>query len=163
MNKDMKENINEDLADCKDIVSIRKMLFADLPQVCEIETQAFSVPWSKRAFEDSLKLPHAIFFVAYLKEQILGYCGLYQVFNEGDITNIAVLPDYRGMGIAGKLLETVFVCSAERGIETFTLEVRESNAPAIHLYKKYGFEQVGLRKNFYEKPREHAVIMWKRR
>lgn len=162
MNRDAKENTNEKNIDNKDVIGIRKMLLKDLPQVCEIERQTFSVPWSESAFEESLKLPHAIFLVAYLGEQILGYCGLYQVFNEGDITNIGVSPDYRGMGIAGKLLETVFAYSAERGIEAFTLEVRESNAPAIHLYSKYGFEQAGLRKNFYEKPKEHAVIMWKR-
>lgn len=167
MNREAEEHTNKkDICKkdmyVKDVIRIRKMLPKDLVQVCEIERQAFSIPWSKRAFEDSLKLPHAIFLVAYLEEQILGYCGVYQVFNEGDITNIAVSPDYRGMGIAGKLLEEVFVYSAERGIGALTLEVRESNAPAIHLYHKYGFEQAGLRKNFYEKPKEHAIIMWKR-
>ena len=162
MNKEGKDGMNKEVIDNKDVIGIRKMLPTDLPQVCEIERQTFSIPWSEKAFEDSLKLPHALFLVAYLGEQILGYCGLYQVFNEGDITNIAVSPDYRGMGIAGKLLEAVFMYSKERGIASFTLEVRESNEPAIHLYSKYGFEQVGIRKNFYEKPKEHAVIMWKR-
>jgi len=156
-----REMINKEMIN-REMIGIRKMLVRDLPQVCEIERQSFSIPWSEKSFEDSLKLSHAFFLVAHLGEQILGYCGLYQVFNEGALTNIAVSPDYRGMGIAGKLLEAVFVYAAERGIEAFTLEVRESNAPAIHLYSKYGFEQAGIRKNFYEKPKEHAVIMWKR-
>ena len=169
MNRGGKEDIDKEIMD-KEIIDkkngigirIRKMLLTDVPQVCEIERRTFSIPWSEKAFEDSLKLPHALFVVACLGEQILGYCGLYQVFNEGDITNIAVSLEYRGMGIAGKLLEAIFIYSEERGIEAFTLEVRESNVPAIHLYSKYGFEKVGLRKNFYEKPKEHAVIMWKR-
>lgn len=143
-------------------INIRFMTVSDISAVSEIEKKSFSLPWSEKSFEESIGLSHTIFLVAEQKQQILGYCGMYQVFDEGDITNIAVLPEYRGMGIAGRLLEALFGYSAERGIADITLEVRESNAPAIHLYEKYGFERVGIRKNFYEKPVEHAVIMWKK-
>lgn len=143
-------------------INIRYMTISDIPAVSEIEKRSFSLPWSEKSFEESIGLSHAIFLVAEKKQQILGYCGMYQVFDEGDITNIAVLPEYRGMGIAGRLLETLFGYSVEKGIADITLEVRESNESAIHLYEKYGFERVGIRKNFYEKPVEHAVIMWKR-
>lgn len=142
--------------------NVRFMTAEDIPAVYEIERQSFSLPWSEKSFRESLDLPHAIFLVAEDETQILGYCGMYQVFHEGDITNIAVLPQYRGMGIGGSLLEAVIACAAERGIVDITLEVRESNIQAIHLYSRFGFENVGIRKNFYEKPREHAIVMWKR-
>lgn len=143
-------------------IKIRNMLQEDIPQVCEIENASFSIPWSEKSFEESLSLPHAIFLVAQLNEKIIGYCGLYQVFGEGDVTNIAVHPDFRGKGAGKKLLAGMEMTAARRGIADITLEVRESNAVAIRLYEKNGFEKIGTRKNFYDKPRENAIIMWKR-
>lgn len=143
-------------------IKIRFMETEDIPQVYEIEKRSFSIPWSEKSFLESIALPHAIFLVAEDGKQILGYCGMYKVFGEGDITNIAVLPEYRGMGVGTGLLKEMIGYASERGILDITLEVRESNKGAIHLYRKFGFENVGIRKNFYEKPTENAVIMWKR-
>lgn len=144
------------------MIEIRKMQKSDVPEVYKIEKEAFSIPWSENAFLESLELPHAMFFVAEYEGEIAGYVGMYHVFQEGDITNIAVKSSARGKGIAHALLEELQKQAIESGILDLTLEVRESNERAIHIYEKFGFENVGIRKNFYEKPRENAIIMWKR-
>lgn len=144
------------------VIHIRQMRKEDIGEVCEIEKEAFSVPWSENAFEESLKLPHAIFLVAEIDEILAGYCGLYKVFNEGDITNIAVRSSCRNRGVGKELLREMIERARQMEIKDITLEVRESNIGAIHLYDTMGFENVGIRKNFYEKPKENAIIMWKR-
>lgn len=146
----------------KSEIIVRKMTLDDIPAVSEIERQSFSVPWSERAFEESLGYSHAIFLVAIHQEKIVGYCGMYQVFQEGDITNVAVMPGYRKQGVGKRLMEGMIQAALERNIQDLTLEVRESNEVAKRLYTGFGFESVGIRKNFYEKPTENAVIMWKR-
>lgn len=130
-------------------------------EISEIEKQSFSLPWSEQAFEESMTYEHAVFLVAVSEEtgEAAGYIGMYRVFNEGDITNIAVAPKYRGMGIGTKLMEALIKRAAELGLQDIILEVRESNSAAIDLYKKSGFEKIGIRKNFYEKPVEDAMIM----
>lgn len=131
-------------------------------QVAAIEKANFSVPWSLESFCESMKLEHTIYLVAEENENIMGYCGMYRVFNEGEIVNVAVAEAYRRKKVASQLLEQLFVESSELKVDNFFLEVRESNQPAIQLYKKLGFTEAGIRKNFYEKPRENAIFMWKR-
>lgn len=131
-------------------------------QVAAIEKANFSVPWSLESFRESMKLEHTIYLVAEENENIMGYCGMYRVFNEGEIVNVAVAEAYRRKKVASQLLEQLFVESSELKVDNFFLEVRESNQPAIQLYKKLGFTEAGIRKNFYEKPRENAIFMWKR-
>lgn len=141
---------------------IREMRAADLPEVVKIEESIFSVPWSKRAFESSLNEENTIYLVSIVDGEIAGYCGLLCVLDEGDITNVAVKDSFRKRGVASRMLQELLDRASKRGITAFTLEVRESNAAAIALYEKLGFENCGIRKNFYEKPTENAVIMWKR-
>lgn len=141
---------------------IRRMEERDLPQVAAIEADSFSVPWSEKAFRDSIAMYHTIFLVAELAGEIAGYCGCYQSLEEAEITNVAVRQDLRGQGIARKLLRELFRIGTAQGAFAYTLEVRVSNAPAIHLYETLGFESVGIRRNFYEKPTEDAMIMWRR-
>lgn len=143
-------------------MEVRYMCEKDLEQVSEIEKEVFSIPWSLEAFQDSLLLKHTIYLVAAEGDKVLGYCGMYHVMNEGEIVNVAVAPEFRRQQVAKKLLEFLFFESVKREIDSFFLEVRESNAPAIGLYESFGFEQVGIRKNFYEQPRENAIVMWKR-
>ena len=145
----------------KEII-VRDMTKEDIPAVCKIENQAFSLPWSANAFEESLELPHAIFLVAECEKVVCGYCGMYQVLQEGDITNVAVLPEYRGIGVGSRLLQELLDKAIAHDIQDVTLEVRESNEPAIRLYTGFGFENAGIRKGFYEKPKENAIVMWKR-
>lgn len=141
---------------------IREMQESDLLQVAAIEKANFSVPWSLESFRESMELEHTIYMVAEEQENIMGYCGMYRVFNEGEIVNMAVAEAYRRRKVASQLLEQLFAQSSELKVDNFFLEVRESNQPAIQLYKKLGFTEAGIRKNFYEKPRENAIFMWKR-
>lgn len=143
------------------IMEVRSMQAADLEQVAEIERLTFSKPWSYKAFEDSLALSNAIYNVAVNNNEVLGYCGLYCVLNEANITNVAVKSDVRNKGIGYGMLVSLMDEAKTRGIEAVTLEVRKSNYAAIHLYEQLGFKEAGIRKDFYELPREDAVIMWK--
>lgn len=144
------------------MIEITRMQAADLDAVAAIENNIFSQPWSKKGFEASLRQPDTLYLTARFEGEIAGYCGLLQSFDEADITNVAVKETYRRKGIAETMLKTLLKLGCERGIEAFTLEVRQSNTGAIALYEKLGFVGCGIRKNFYEKPKEHAVIMWKR-
>lgn len=144
------------------MLEIREMQAEDLEQVAEIERAAFSVPWTAKGFADSMKQDCTLFLAAVRDGKIAGYCGMFQSFEEADITNVAVEEESRGQGIAEAMLRELMKRGGERGISAYTLEVRLGNVPARRLYEKLGFEAAGIRKNFYEKPVEDAVIMWKR-
>lgn len=144
------------------MIEIRAMEDKDLKQVVEIEKQNFSRPWSYLGFQDSIKREDRIYLVATEEERIIGYCGLWIVLDEGEITNVAIDKSYRNRGLGGQLLETLFTFSKKAKVTSFTLEVRVSNKPAIHLYEKLGFKSEGVRKDFYEQPVEDAIIMWKK-
>ncbi len=139
---------------------LRRMTESDLDKVAEMEKEIFSSPWSKNGFAESLKQPYSYFFVAE-ETEILGYCGVHNLGGDGEITNVAVNEKHRGKNIASKMLIFAMEETKKEGIEAFTLEVRVSNTPAIKLYEKLGFENRGIRRNFYENPKEDAIIMWK--
>lgn len=131
-----------------------------VPAVASIEKECFSSPWSEAMLEEELDNLCASYLVAVtVRGEVLGYAGIQIPADEGYITNIAVREPYRKQGVAGELLG-VFLRFAEANHLAFvTLEVRVSNTPAIQLYLKHGFAQVGRRKNYYENPREDAIIM----
>ena len=130
-----------------------------IPQIAALEKECFSAPWSEQLLSDALFDPQASFIVADDGEgNILGYAGLHAVLDEGYIDNIAVVPDARRHGVASALLE-VFCRFGAVNLAFLTLEVRASNAAAIGLYEKHGFQRAGLRPGCYQKPREDAVIM----
>lgn len=126
-----------------------------LDDVYEIEKICFSNPWSKEDLERQIDTETSHFLVADMDGRAVGYMGLQIFAGEGYVTNVAVLPEYRGRGIAKALIAE----QMKNDMEFITLEVRESNTPAIHLYKKSGFETVGVRLDFYSDPTENAVIM----
>lgn len=155
---------------------IRKMTMEDIRQVVEIEAQCFSLPWSQTSFEDSLKRDDTVFLVCEQNKSdklltklqnntnpvdkiIIGYIGMYLSFEEGEITNVAVLPSARKQGIGERLIKEMKKVALQQKIERIVLEVRVSNQPAINLYEKNDFRSIGIRKNFYEKPVEDANIM----
>lgn len=144
------------------MLNIRLMIETDIEQVSEIENATFSSPWSRQDFIDSLIREDTIYLVAYEEDKILGYCGLWNIVNEGNINNVAVAKEYRGSQIGFKMLTRLIELGNAQKIEAYTLEVRQSNNAAIKLYQKLGFVEEGLRKNFYENPKEDAIIMWKR-
>ena len=130
-----------------------------IPAIAQIERECFSAPWSEAMLEEELYNPLASFIVAQRPDgAVLGYAGLHVVMDEGYIDNVAVREDYRGGGIADDLVD-VFVRFGQEHLAFLTLEVRPSNEPAIQLYMKHGFVQVGRRNNYYENPREDAIIM----
>ena len=97
-------------------VVLRRMTAGDIPGAVEIEQKCFSMPWSEKAFADSLALDYSVFFVASIDEKIVGYVGLYIAYDEGDITNVAVLPEYRRKGIATSLLEKIVIDAKEKNL-----------------------------------------------
>lgn len=132
-----------------------------LDSLSDLEKICFAVPWSRNLFENDISNPMAYYVLAVLNNKVIGYCGLYKVLDEADITNIAVHPDFRGNGLAQMLLDNIFEhCKLSR-ISKITLEVRESNKKAINLYNKKGFRVVGERKNYYSDNCETAILMTK--
>lgn len=129
--------------------------------IAEIERLCFSLPWSENALKDELENENAHFLTALTFGRVSGYIGVIEICGEADITNVAVHPDFRRMGIGKNLLDTAEKQAIERKCENITLEVRESNTAAIKLYSANGYKQIGVRKNFYEKPTENAVLMTK--
>ena len=140
---------------------VRRMKAKDVPAVAQIEKECFSQPWSEHSLMRYADDKDSIFCVCEIDEVIVGYAGMYYVYPEGDITNVAIRGEYRGNGYAKALLEHMISVSKEHGVTEFTLEVRISNTKAARLYEKLGFKNEGIRKNFYDNPREDAVIMWK--
>jgi ribosomal-protein-alanine N-acetyltransferase len=138
------------------------MNILDIEAVVMIEEENFSMPWSKTDFEDELKNPKAMYFVAIENGELVGFSGLWNIVNEGNITNIAIKKQYQQQGIGTKLVEEMIERAKEDGINALTLEVRVSNKRAQHVYEKIGFEGVGIRKSFYQQPNEDALIMWYR-
>ena len=140
---------------------IRPMTSKDCEQVAQIEAASFSVPWSLNAFTETVEKQNFCYFVAEEDGEILGYCGFLFVLDEAEIPNVCVKESARCRGI-GKQMMTALVEEAKKlGMAVLYLEVRESNMPARSLYRSLGFEENGIRKNFYEHPVEHAVLMSK--
>lgn len=130
-----------------------------IKEIAQIERECFSDPWSEVSLEEELYNPIASFIVAQRPDgAVLGYAGLHVVADEGYLDNIAVREDYRGQGIADDLLG-VFVRFGRENLAFLSLEVRPTNEPAIQLYYKHGFVQVGRRQNYYQNPKEDAIIM----
>ena len=142
-------------------MQIRPMTIEDCEQVAGIEAASFSVPWSLNAFTETVEKSNFRYFVAEEAGEVLGYCGFLFVLDEAEIPNVCVKESARCRGI-GKQMMTVLIEEAKKlGMAMLYLEVRESNAAARTLYKSLGFEETGIRKNFYEHPVEHAVLMSK--
>ena len=141
-------------------IVIEKMKSDDIANVVEVENNSFDIPWSKESFENELKNKLAMYLVAKVEDKAVGYVGVWKIFDEGHITNVAVHPNYRGQGIGKSLIsELLYLCEKE-GINSLTLEVRKSNENAQNLYTKCGFYPIGIRKKYYENT-EDAIVMEK--
>lgn len=129
----------------------------DAELIAEIERNCFSTPWTAEQVKNSND--STVFFLARVEEKVVGYGGMYTVLDEGYVTNIGVLPEFRRRGIGAKIVNELINFSNENSLSFLSLEVRVSNIAAIKLYKSFGFEEVGRRKNFYRLPNEDALIM----
>ena len=134
-----------------------------IDEVYAIEIQSFSDPWSKQSFVELLSSPFAVCFTAVDAEneveEVIGYIIMYHIFSEGQILNIAVKETHREKKVATEMFNAVLEYARNVSIETLTLEVRESNSPAIRLYTKLGFKLSGIRKGYYKQPKENAILM----
>lgn len=139
---------------------IRQMQSADLQQVVRIEEDLFGDPWSEEAFRSSMVQPEARLLVAEAADgSIQGYCVSYRSLDEAEIVNVAVCRDGQNHGIGRRLVAQLMQEDGQNGVKNFILEVRISNMAARHVYEMLGFEEIGIRKHFYENPTEDAVIM----
>jgi len=130
-----------------------------LPAIAALERQCFSDPWSVEMLRPELPDDSHEFLLAIEGEELLGYVGLMTVLDEGYLSNIAVSPEHRRQGIAEALLKALLMRASARNLSFVTLEVRAGNTPAQTLYRKLGFAEVGVRRGYYEHPKEDAVLM----
>ncbi len=143
------------------MIVFTEMKAEHVPQVAQLEKLCFADPWSEMSIGSELRSIWSYWVVALEADQVVGYVGSQSSVDEADIMNIAVHPDWRRRGIAQSLIESLIVELKNRGSHALLLEVRVSNEPAIALYEKLGFHQVGLRKNYYRNPKEDALILRK--
>ncbi|WP_251861522.1 ribosomal protein S18-alanine N-acetyltransferase [Clostridium sp. Marseille-Q2269] len=146
----------------KDII-ILPLSLEYIDGVMEIDSLSFSVPWSKISYETELKNKFAKYIIVVDKtnNKVLGFAGMWLIIDECHITNIAVHPNYRGLGIGNILMNEIIEFCKQHTITGITLEVRESNTTAKNLYYKHGFKDSGIRKGYYSDNNENALLMWK--
>ena len=137
---------------------IRNAVPADAPAVAAMESACFSAPWSLAQIEDEIGKDNALFFVAESAGTVCGYVSAEDICGECYMNNLAVSGEYRRRGIADSLMRTLTDAARSRGCEFLTLEVREGNVPARKLYENRGFSLMGVRRNFYDAPKENACI-----
>ncbi|SOY31696.1 ribosomal-protein-alanine N-acetyltransferase [Acetatifactor muris] len=144
-------------------IEIRELREEDIEALADIERESFSMPWSENAFRDLLRQPYCRYLVALADSLVAGCCGYTNLCNEANIDNVVVAERFRRRGIARAMLEKLFALGEAEGVEAYTLEVRVSNVAAIHFYEQCGFCPEGIRPGFYDRPKEDALIMWKRK
>ncbi len=144
-----------------DRITIQRMSLDDLDEVARLEKLCFSDPWTKQSFQEDLEHQFSISLVVRFDQRIIGYTCLWCVDEQMEIANIAVSPEFRRKGIGRMLIETIISESIKRGCHSAHLSVRESNLPALNLYKEFGFVEAGRRKRYYRLPVEDAIIMVK--
>ncbi len=141
---------------------LRLMQLTDLPQVLEVEKRAYTFPWSARLFEDCLQVGY-LCWVLEVEQQLAGYGLMMLAAGEAHVLNLCVDPQFQGQGYGRKILEHLLVCAQKNKAEEVFLEVRVSNLVAIALYDKAGFNQIGIRKNYYQhgQVKEDAIMLAK--
>ncbi|MBE6073748.1 MAG: ribosomal-protein-alanine N-acetyltransferase [Selenomonas ruminantium] len=141
-------------------LDFREMAPEDADAVEVVEKACFSIPWSRDSFWKEAANENTLYLLALDGEQVIGYAGCWISFEECQITNVAILPEYRGQGIGTKLFGAIIEAVKAKGVTAMTLEVRPSNAPARALYARYGFKDAGRRPHYYQDDGEDAIIMW---
>ena len=141
-------------------VAVERMNSFNILGVKEISDLSFSSPWSLLSMEKELINKNAVYIVVKLGSKVVAFGGMWIIFDEGHITNIAVHPDYRRNNFGDVVVENLITIAKDMNIASLTLEVRSSNIAAINLYKKHYFSVEGIRKNYYQNPKEDGYIMW---
>jgi ribosomal-protein-alanine N-acetyltransferase len=143
------------------VIEIRRLQLRDLSAIDEIERSAYPTPWSRSMFAGELAKPSSICLGAFAEERLVGYLIVSRYVDAWHVMNVAVAPDRQRRGIATLLLGRLFELTSEDDRRGYTLEVRVSNAGAISLYERLGFEPRGVRRGYYTDNREDALIMWR--
>jgi [ribosomal protein S18]-alanine N-acetyltransferase len=139
----------------------RYMKEEDIDQILEVEHASFATPWSREAFYNEIyNNKFAVYIVLEEDERIIGYVGAWVVIDEAHVTNLAILPSYRGKKLGEALLRKMMTVAKDMGARSMTLEVRVTNNVAQSLYRKLGFQNGGIRKNYYTDNQEDALVMW---
>ncbi|TXL65614.1 ribosomal-protein-alanine N-acetyltransferase [Cerasibacillus terrae] len=144
-----------------DKLVIRKMEETDIEPILEVEAASFPDPWSKDIlYQEIVKNSFAHYYVMLMDEKYIGYVGLWIVMDDAQITNIAILPAYRGRKLGEKLFDFAVKQAIQLGVRRLSLEVRVSNIAAQRMYQKFGLVPGGIRKNYYKNNQEDAIVMW---
>ena len=141
-------------------ITIRRMNEFDIDSVLIVEEECFTLPWSRAGFVAEMKNELAHYLVIVDRGTIIGYAGMWLIVDEAHVTNVAILPEYRGQKLGEKLMSALIEHAKDRGALCMTLEVRTSNTVAQGLYAKFGFVSRGRRRNYYSDTQEDALIMW---
>ncbi len=141
-------------------IRVREMRYEDLDEVMKIENACFAVPWSRQSMQEELFSLMKYYYTALIDGKVAGYGGMWHVVTEGHITNIAVAPQYRRMGVGDAIVGKIMQTAEEKEMLGVTLEVRVSNIAAKNLYEKHGFVVTGERKKYYSDNNEDAYLMW---
>lgn len=142
------------------MVEIKNMTLEHLENIKDVLNSEFDDFWNYNILKEELNSPNSCYIVAFLNNEIVGFAGIKFIVNEADIMNIVTKKTFRNQGIGKLLLENLIQLSKSLNLTSITLEVNEENAPAIHLYKKFGFEILGIRKNYYKNA--DGIIMTKK-
>lgn len=143
------------------MAEIRLAVLKDIDAIAEIEEKSFSTPWSRDSLRDGIEDARYCFIVLTVDGKAVGYGSILPILDECDLLNLAILPEHRGKGYGKELLSALITEAKGRGAAVMHLEVRQSNERAIGLYRSFGFEVDGIRKNYYKMPLENAVLMTK--
>lgn len=142
------------------VMMVRRMNTLDIDGVLAVEQQSFTTPWSREGFVNEMNNELSYYLVMVEAGKIIGYAGMWLIVDEAHVTNVAVLPTYRGKRLGEKLMSALLEHAKNRGAVRMTLEVRASNTVAQGLYSKFGFTSQGRRRNYYTDTKEDALIMW---
>lgn len=141
-------------------IDVRRMRADDVETVVAIESEAFTTPWQPQTFLDLLDRPDVeLIVMEEATEEVIGYAVLWCILDQGELANVAVAPSRRGRGLGRYLIGRVLQVARDRGVRKLYLEVRASNERAAELYRAFGFEEVGVRRDYYAHPKEDARIM----
>ena len=136
---------------------VREMTYNDIASVADVDRAAFSDAWKDDSFADELKKDYSHYFVAETDGEIMSYAGIWCIYETAELIRIATSPNHQKKGVAKELMQAILECAKNCGCERMMLEVRKSNIPAQKLYMKFGFNEISIRKGYYNG--EDAVIM----